>query len=370
LTAFELLCHVVSPTFDPFDRALVACEAETWRAAMELATAHRVRPLLYQALKPGGAPADLVAELRRAALDNTQRNLRMLSQLLDVREALARANIAAIPFKGPALAALAFGDLWLREFSDLDLLIARADLPGADAVMSRLGYAPQLPLEAVTDAILNAYGVIAYAKPAGAAPVELHWELAPQSLPFPASFDQLAARVIEVETAGRRIPTMSPEDLLIYLCAHGAKHGWEYLGWVADVAWLVHRRGEWDWDAVVERARGWGCRRVLFVGLLLARDLLHAELAEPIEVRLRADATALRLAASVRANLAAGVEFGKLGQLLFYIRLRTGVGDRLHTLYHALAAPNVADWDSLRLPRPLHFLYPLVRIGRLLRRQS
>jgi hypothetical protein len=36
-----------------------------------------------------------------------------------------------VPFKGPALAVQAYGDLSLRQYDDLDLLIHEADVPRA-----------------------------------------------------------------------------------------------------------------------------------------------------------------------------------------------------------------------------------------------
>jgi hypothetical protein len=37
---------------------------------------------------------------------------------------------AAIFYKGPALAAMAYGNVALREFSDLDILMKKEDVPG------------------------------------------------------------------------------------------------------------------------------------------------------------------------------------------------------------------------------------------------
>ncbi len=55
-------------------------------------------------------------------------------------------GIAAIPYKGPALAASVYGDLALRQFADLDIMVRNEDVLRARDVMASLGYQPQLEL--------------------------------------------------------------------------------------------------------------------------------------------------------------------------------------------------------------------------------
>jgi Uncharacterised nucleotidyltransferase len=49
-------------------------------------------------------------------------------------------GVNVIPSKGPTLAALAYGDLGLREFDDLDLLIARPDFMIDEQTGSQTGH--------------------------------------------------------------------------------------------------------------------------------------------------------------------------------------------------------------------------------------
>jgi hypothetical protein len=55
--------------------------------------------------------------LRRHYERNARRNIYLAAQLALLLEALRAENIPAIPYKGPVLAALAYGDLTLREFA-------------------------------------------------------------------------------------------------------------------------------------------------------------------------------------------------------------------------------------------------------------
>lgn len=75
------------------------------------------------------------------------------------------------------------------------------------------------------------------------------------------------------------VRVFSPEDLLIYLCAHGTKHRWMKLKWIADVA--AHVRSQViDWSVVEKRAKRLGCMRMVHLGLLLASALLNLKIDE------------------------------------------------------------------------------------------
>jgi hypothetical protein len=61
--------------------------------------------------------------------------------------------------------------------------------------------------------------------------------------------------------------TLLPEQLLLILCLHnGAKHQWEMLGWIADVAQLITIHKNMDWDEVMKQAVESGIERILFLG--------------------------------------------------------------------------------------------------------
>ena len=58
-----------------------------------------------------------------------------------------------------------------------------------------------------------------------------------------------------VTLAGRRVHTLAPEPLLLFLCSHGAKHMFERLGWICDVARFLIVTPDLDWPAILTAAR-------------------------------------------------------------------------------------------------------------------
>ena len=68
-------------------------------------------------------PADAREELEGRAQANRLRDLELTGELARLLDRFRRDGIAAVPYKGPVLAAQAYGDVALREFVDLDILV-------------------------------------------------------------------------------------------------------------------------------------------------------------------------------------------------------------------------------------------------------
>jgi hypothetical protein len=119
-------------------------EGLNWGTILQLAVANRVVPLLSAVVLanraksvPPGAAADLKNRFRHCA----QRGMFFAMELRNVLASLRQAGIRCIPLKGPVLTVGSYRKLGLRDFDDLDLLVAPADVTRAVAVLAKLGYA-------------------------------------------------------------------------------------------------------------------------------------------------------------------------------------------------------------------------------------
>ena len=125
-------------------RSLVQKEID-WDCLVQAAIRHRVMPLLYRSLKntcPEAVPNAYLEQLRDSFLANAARNVFLTNKLFEILSLLKANNILALPFKGPVLAESVFGNLSLRQFVDLDVLVYKRDaLRARDLLMSK-GYRP------------------------------------------------------------------------------------------------------------------------------------------------------------------------------------------------------------------------------------
>lgn len=306
---------------------------------------------------------DVREERRRVA----RRNLRLTSELLSLLDVFQAHGIRATPFKGPVLAVVAYGNVGLRHFRDLDILVLRRDAERARQLLLQRDYCPEVPVEPGHEAALLASGYhYPFRRDDGLA-VELHWALGPREFPCPLDVDDVWTRLQPVPLGGRTVYTLGSEDLLLFLCAHGGKHCWWRLQWVADVAHLIAREGGLDWDAIVGRARARGAERILLLGLLLSHELLDAPTPESLLARARADRSVRAPAEDVRARLLAPnpAPLKPWRARLFHVRIRERWRDRARYVWFVVTTPNAADWRVVRLPARLQFLYYVVRPFRL-----
>src|SRR4051794_310038 len=110
------------------DYGLDVPEAESeWQPLVRLARVHAVTPTLLRALerRAPASPKGLMNALQKRAGESARSNLQRTRSLLRILDACSEEGIRAVAFKGPLLAALAYGDIGLREFVDIDVLVSR-----------------------------------------------------------------------------------------------------------------------------------------------------------------------------------------------------------------------------------------------------
>jgi hypothetical protein len=87
-------------------------------------------PLLYwnlHAVCPAAVPATTLDQLKRYFHTITLRNMFLVRELSTLLSMLDAHGIPAIPYKGPVLATSVYGNLALRQFRDLDVLLRAQD---------------------------------------------------------------------------------------------------------------------------------------------------------------------------------------------------------------------------------------------------
>jgi hypothetical protein len=341
-----------------------------WQYLLATADQHCVVPLLYRhvmEMSAGAAPAQALKKLEDANHENTNSNLFLTGELVKLLDFLQANGVQAIPFKGPTLALAAYGDIGLRQFADLDILIHKTDLGKMSELLGGQGFKPHLELSDSQAAALGRFDCAWNFINAKNVMVDVHWDLVERHLAFAVDSSGLWERLETVNMAGKQLFTLASEDLLLVLCLHGFTHFWERLGWISDVAGIIERQKQVDWQLLMQNAERLGCRRILSLGLLLASDLLQARLPPEVLKIVNRDPVVSTVAEQVKEQLfIKRVEpAGILGEARRLLSLRERKRDKLRSFFRLLLMPRTGDWMFLPLPGPLFFLYYLVRPLRL-----
>jgi hypothetical protein len=235
-------------------------------------------------------PAHVLAEFRRDFEESAARNFALIVELLGILDRLESEGVRAAVYKGPALAMLAYGNVLLRSFSDLDLLVGQSDLVLVHKVLSTLGYIQQFHSNPSSNEYAHSY-----VQPQsddgksdmGGTVIEVHWSIAPRNYALPPHPPGALERLVSLQIDEHVLWTLSPEDHLLAACWHGYKHRWWRLEWITCVAEIVRKSQSTpgpdagtslDWDTLLQRATRSGSKRMLFCGLGLAQWLFDAPL--------------------------------------------------------------------------------------------
>jgi len=343
-------------------------EGVDWARAGAMAHYHRVRPIVFRrALDQDLPPPDLRADWEGALRANAFRNLNLLGELVKTCRALAAAGVDALPHKGPLLAMAAYGDLAAREFADLDLLVRGEAVSRALETLGGLGYRVDPELAWLSSRALRRWtGEISCQSEAGDS-IDLHWRFSPPHYPIQLDPRRVWPHATRLQVAGTTLPSLGPEALFLVLAVHGAKHAWEALGWLADLAWLVSAPPAFDWTLAAELSLEAGCTRPFRLAAGLIAEVFAAELPASLVDQIARDGAVADLSERVLARWAAGpLEAPRSPELLaFAARLSPGPLQTARHVAGLLAHPTERDWRRGRLPEPLFCLYAPQRAMRL-----
>ena len=346
--------------------------APDWNRVCELAAWHGVRPLVWQALEQDGnrqTPSDVLSRLRESVRENAARNLALASELLQIMSRLRDYGVPAAALKGPTLAVSAYRNLALREFEDLDVVIAKDNFSQAQRALRELGYQPDVDLARTEMTFLECNHQLPFTRDHSVGRVELHWGL--QESKFLAgelSVDDWWKRLDSVLLCGCQVLTPGMSDLLLFLCVHGAKHHWERLKWVCDLAGLTRFCPAETWVETLRYADTLGLRRVFLLGLLVASDLAGAVFPDSVRHAVAVEPDIVSLAAKVKRRIASEPlnRKGILATGMFHLHLCRDHRERILYCRNNLLVPTAGEWGLFGLPAPLTFLYSPLRPLRLL----
>jgi hypothetical protein len=336
-----------------------------WERLVQLADHHGLTALLLRRLSE---EADLqqtggVEGLRRQDKANAHRALWLTLELLNIYQHLQACGLEVLPYKGPVLAEFLYGNVALRQFSDLDLLVRSDELPLIKAALGELGYEPGLRLAqaAERDYLKSGYEYT-FDGARGRNLLEIKWQMLPRFYCVGFDVDKFFERASTVTVEGQKLRTLCDQDLMLVLCVHAAKHAWKQISWLCDIVQLARSRSI-DWTALRAEADRLGIARIVSVTFLLAHKLLGAELPEGI----RPDTKAETLAQRIVSLIVAEQEFDP--ESLAYFRLMTELRERrrdqISFCWRLIATPGAGEWLAVRLPGPLFPLYRVVRVWRL-----
>ena len=351
----------------------LALDRIDWDRVTFAAGSHGVLPLVYRRLKSAdGIPPAALAPMRSEFYGNALNNLHLARELARLSGLLNAQGIGAIAFKGPVLALQAWGDVALRQFNDLDLLVRPAEAAGAAEILIAAGYWPHTFDRQHPEISIARRCEDEFMRPGSPWMIDLHWELNPAYFSYGPAAAAVWDRAESIRVEGAEVLMLAPDDLVLFLAVHATKHGWINLGWICDFDAALRARRDLDLPAIAEAARRSGCLRMLLLAIALAAELLDAPIPPLFADAIRRDSAIASLVAGIERRLFAsvGMRARLYSEWAVPIRTITSARGRVRYLASRALTPNIDDFDFMPLPPMLYPLYYAMRPLRLAWQQS
>lgn len=338
-----------------------------WDQLLAAATKHKVMPLLYVNLDQhaqGLVPNNIYNILKKDSILTAQSSLLLTVELIKITTLLQSNGIKAIPFKGPTLEALAYGDFAPRLYGDLDVYVTKEKFLQARKILLAHNYKPayfdieQIDFELLTKSsrhdALTKDGVH----------IELHWRIESVESRFK---DQQALAELYLDTTnidlnGFSVPSFNLENLIIFLILHCASHRWAYISLLCDVAFLCDSNPDINWDKIIAIANKLHIRKMVSTTFYLMNTLLEFE--PPAEIQTLIDKTSgvKKFAAFVqRKFIFTDIAPGLMTKSFCTINSKDSLWKGIDDLIYDLFIPTDTEFAAITLPKKLQRFYFLAR---------
>jgi hypothetical protein len=207
-------------------------------------------------------------------MDIVKYNMLLTSELINIMKLLEENNIKAIAFKGPTLSQLAYGDITLRQYVDLDILIEKDNLGKAYDLFLTKSYSSEIDKKFIKNNLfIDKNSDIQFVENKKNILLELHWKLFRNKFSNTQNNINIYEEIQSINLNSYNMNIFKNELLLVYLCMHGSKHKWERIEWIADIDKLLRISEDINWKLVVEISKKYNCNKMLNLGLLLSHEL-------------------------------------------------------------------------------------------------
>ena len=324
-----------------------------------MAYSHGVFPLVYNSLKKYDTliDANKLIYMKQLNMDLVKRNMIMTSELIKILKLLEENKIEAIPFKGPSLSQIAYGDVISRQYVDLDIVVNNSNKLKIIQILNSIEY--NIDDEVDISRNLNSISVITLFNKKNNVTIEIHWKLL--SINYAINIDRIDffSEINSIYINNYEIKIFNSEFLLVYLCIHGSKHLYERFAWINDINLLISKE-KINWEKVFDYAKLLEIEKLICISLNISFLIFDTAIPQNI----KDDAKCKKVALDI-IQLEDKDEKLTLKSFLILLRQRNGFLKKLELMVKLFFYPKETDLIFFNLPKSLELLYIEIRPVRL-----
>lgn len=330
---------------------------------------HRLYPVFYRLQLPYSQTKDVAwirfsEVLKQMAFTNNMQMLHKASVLSKVVNAFEKNNLQVLSLKGPVLSKLLHNDFALKASIDLDVLINKQQFDRAVAVLKELGFVQSKFHKELNkqqkNYLLNHFHHIGFFHPNERVQLELHWQLNTNKYFLDYKFEELYKRAAIVKVGDQQVKTPDPLSMIMSLLAHGAHHAWARIDWIYELSVTLQKYQQIKAD-IEKECKNQGLEKILEFSSQLVALIFKPNnpYVEKILIRYNSEIE-FCIHSMDEAKIADATKALKRFRYKIYL-MKLKNDFRYKSQVFLSLRTNTGDWDIVKLPGRLFFLYYLFR---------
>lgn len=290
-------------------------------------------------------------------MDIVKQNMLMSADLIKVMKIFEENNIEAISFKGPILSFMVYGDIALRQYTDLDILIKKNDINKIIKLFNNYGFTSTNSNEVS----VNDFNVISFFTKSGTF-LEIHSEVISNNYGIKINTEEMFFTSYKKQLfKNYNINIFDMEENLVYLSIHASKHLYERLSWICDIDRFINNyQDEINWNKVMEISKSLHVERMLLLTLSLSKQLFHTKLNKYILTLIMEDTEICKFKFDFSLD-----KRTYLDDFFILLKMRSSISDKMRFIFSSLFFPQLEDFKLIKLKGLFKIFYIFIRPLRL-----
>jgi hypothetical protein len=337
-----------------------------WDVFVQLCLKHRLvsHILNHAEFLAENIPVPVYEKLIEHRLEHSKLSLNYTVHAIRIHQKFKENNLQHLFFKGPLLSLELYKDIGYRNFGDIDILVKREDAEQAREIIEDLDFKCIYPKIKLTKKQQKANYTIShhyhFVHPKQRIDVELHWNITNPVSYYGKASSEIISNKNELDVSTYKLPYISVTDNLVYQAAHGSVHQFYRLFWLKDFSVLIDKTKL----EIIERAWQLSKKLKLERSFQLACVLSHLIYGSKLPAINFSDNVGKNLLwipikSIEKTELKQKGIVGKFKYVLYRLRLKPSFKYYFDVIYRLRT--HLSDWELIRIPDKLFFLYFLLR---------
>ena len=272
-------------------------------------------------------------------------------------------DVSHIFFKGPLLSLELYNDIGYRNFGDIDVLVEKHDVEKAKNLLEELGFYciyPKIKLtkkqKEVNYSISHHYQ---FKHPVQPIHIELHWSITNPKSFFGMESHDIISNSISLKVSNYELPYISKIENIVFLAAHGSIHQWYRLFWIKDFSKLLTKVNSDDLEKAFELSKNLNLQNCFIQACLLSNLLYKTEVPDFKNFSIKQNLKKIPLNSISEKDLSKQGLIGKIRFVIYRIKLKPDLNYYFELIYRLRT--HLLDWELIKLPEKLFFMYYILR---------